>query len=145
MTRNVDKWKILKDRPLHLRTHGQRHTVARAEESDSDDDFDLPTHVPASAPPQQAPQGPLLSLQQAGEVGPAAQQPAPKTPKQPPREVWRVAHGPWGDKKTNPSPRERKRIQQAARKRDKAQKDIAYKLRSRGPPSEPELSEEETF
>ena len=32
MTRNVDKWKILKDRPLHLRTLGQGQTVTtRAE------------------------------------------------------------------------------------------------------------------
>ena len=46
---------------------------------------------------------------------------------------------------TNPSPWERKRIQQAARKRDKAQKDIPYQLRSKGAPSEPELSEEEMF
>ena len=35
--------------------------------------------------------------------------------------------------------------QQAARKRDKAQKDIPYQLRSKGAPSEPELSEEEMF
>ena len=81
--------------------HRENEVANLARKFGSDDDFDLPTHVPASAPPQQAPQGPL---QQAGEVGPAAQQPAPKTPKQPPREVWRVAHGPWGDKKTYPAP-----------------------------------------
>ena len=48
----------------------------------------------------------------------------------------------WRDKKTNPSPQESKRIQQAARKRDKVQKDIPYQLRSKGAPSEPELSVE---
>ena len=40
-----------------------------------------------------------------------------------------VAHGPWREK---PSPRERKRRQMAARKRDKEQRDMPYQLRSRG-------------
>ena len=143
MTRNVDKWKILKNRPLHLRTLGQRHTVVRAEESDSDDDFDLPRRTAAPALPQQAPWDP--PQQHAEEVGAAAQQLAHTTPRQAPREMWQVAHGPWRDKKANLSPRERKRLQQAARKRDKEQKDIPYQLRSRGKIAEPELSEEETF
>ena len=52
MTRIVDKWKFLKDRPLHLRTLRQGHTVTRAEDSDSDDDFDPPARAPA-APHQQ--------------------------------------------------------------------------------------------
>ena len=143
MTRNVDKWKILKNRALHLRTLGQRHTVVRTEESDSEDDFDLPARTAVPALPQQAPRDP--PQQHAEEVGAAAQQPAHTTPRQAPREMWQVAHGPWRDKKANPSPRERKRLQQAARKRDKEQKDIPYQLRSRGKIAEPELSEEEMF
>ena len=80
-------------------------------------------------------------------AGPAPQQPAPRTPQQAPREVWQVAHGPWRNKETNPSPRERKRRQQAARKRDKTQKDMPYQLSSKGAHSEPdlELSGEEMF
>ena len=114
MTRNVDKWKILKDRPLHLRTLVR---VTKAEYSDSDDDFDPP------APPQQAPApahphqalAPIPPHQQdppqhqVALASPAPQQQAPKTPQQGPWEVWQVAHRPWRDKKTDPSPRREKR------------------------------------
>ena len=48
MTRNMDKWKILKDRPLHLRTLGQGYTVTRAEDSESDDDYDPPARARAA-------------------------------------------------------------------------------------------------
>ena len=103
MTRNVVKWKILKERPLHLRTLGQGHTVNRAKDSDSDDDFGPPHH--ASAPPHQAPVPTAPHQQdlqdppqhQAIIAGPAPQQPAPKTPKQAPREAWQVTHSQWRD------------------------------------------------
>ena len=41
VTRNMEKWKILKKRPSHLSnlTANRSHI---AEQSDSDDDFDLP-------------------------------------------------------------------------------------------------------
>ena len=67
MTRIVDKWKFLKDRPLHLRTLRQGHTVTRAEDSDSDDDFDPPARAPA-APHQQGHQD--QSQYQAAAISP---------------------------------------------------------------------------
>ena len=100
MTRNVDKLKILRDRPLHLRALGQEHTVTRAEDSESDDDFDPPA-LTTAAPHQQDLQDP--PQYQEAVAGPAPQQPAPRTPQQAPREVWQVAHGPWRNKETNPS------------------------------------------
>ena len=54
---------------------------------------------------------------------------APKTPR---REKWLVANGPWREI----SPRERKRRQVAAKKRDKEQRDMPYQLRSKGRPME---------
>ena len=44
-----------------------------------------------------------------------------------------VANGPWREKV---SPRERKRRQVAAKKRDKEQRDMPYQLRSKGRPME---------
>ena len=85
MTRNVDKWKILKDRPLHLRSLGQGYTVTRAEDSDNDDDFDPPAQAPAAPHQQNLQDQPQY---QAAVTGPAPQQPAPRTPQQAPREVW---------------------------------------------------------
>ena len=49
----------------------------------------------------------------------------------PRREKWQVAQGPWREKPAKLSPRERKRRQQEARKRDKEEKDMPYRLRSR--------------
>ena len=59
-----------------------------------------------------------------------------------PRERWEVANGPWRvpQGRSSPSPRERKRRQGAARRRDKEEHGT-YWLRSRGKPRED--SEEE--
>ena len=62
-----------------------------------------------------------------------------------PRERWEVANGPWRTPqgRSSPSPRERKRRQGAARRRDK-EENGTYWLRSRGKPREDsEDSEEE--
>ena len=132
VTRNVDKWKIPDD--------------------DDDFDFDLPSskQAPHRPPPQQhqqdeedrgheAPAGP--PAQPAAEPpGHAARQRATL-----PRERWEVANGPWRTPqgRSSPSPRERKRRQGAARRRDK-EENGTYWLRSRGKPREDsEDSEEE--
>ena len=57
----MEKWKILKVRPHYIRTTAHRQTRA-GEESDSDDDFDLPKgRPPPYTPPpqmqQREPQG----------------------------------------------------------------------------------------
>ena len=46
-------------------------------------------------------------------------------------ERWEVALGPWRQKVTSPSPRARKRKQQAARRRDKMESHHPYQLRNR--------------
>ena len=61
-----------------------------------------------------------------------ARQPLTATTRQPPTERWLIANGPWRDRKSKPSPREGKRIQQGARKRDKERQHPVYGLRSRG-------------
>ena len=57
VTRNADKWKILKRRPHHLDI--DKHTEHdREDQTDDDDDFDLPKAKPAPRPgtPPQHPQ-----------------------------------------------------------------------------------------
>ena len=61
-----------------------------------------------------------------------APQPPTATPRRPPTERWLIANGPWRDRKSKPSPREGKRIQQGARKRDKERQHPVYGLRSTG-------------
>ena len=46
----------------------------------------------------------------------------------PRREEWQVAHGPWREKAAKLSPRERKKRQQMARKRDKERDHMPYQL-----------------
>ena len=139
VTRNVDKWKILKDRP-HYFSNTTPSKADQADQSDSDDDFDLPRtqpaphHTPTQQHQQEEEQGQEAPPeQQAGPPplpeGQAAQHGGPATPL---RERWEVANGPWRVKQNKPSPRERKRRQQAARRRDKEQ--TTYWLRSRGSP-----------
>ena len=57
------------------------------------------------------------------------------------KEKWEVALGPWRQKVTSPSPRDRKRKQQAARKRDKREAQHPYQLRNKKG-SEPQEEEE---
>ena len=55
-----------------------------------------------------------------------------------------MALGPWRQKVTSPSPQDRKREQQAARRRDKMESQHPYQLRnrkSREPQEEEELSD----
>ena len=59
------------------------------------------------------------------------------------KEKWEVALGPWRQKITSPSPRARKKKQQAARRRDKTDSQHPYQLRNkkgREPQEEEELS-----
>ena len=151
VTRNVDKWKILKTRPHYFHTIPSKPDT-RQPDDDDDFDFDLPSskQAPHRPPPQQhqqdeedrgheAPAGP--PAQPASEPpGHAARQRATL-----PRERWEVANGPWRTPqgRSSPSPRERKRRQGAARRRDK-EENGTYWLRSRGKPREDsEDSEEE--
>ena len=129
VTCNVDKWKIVKPRPHYLRTttRGQTQTP---EESDSDDDFYLPKVAPLTpTPPPQLQQGGPQDRQE-----PPQQLDRAPTPHRAPRERCEVAEGPWRMKEKSPSPRERKRRQQAAKKskRGKEQRGIPYWLRNRG-------------
>ena len=144
----MDKWKILKDRP-HYFYNTTSSKSDHADQSDSDDDFDLPRtqpaphHTPIQQHQQEEEQGQEAPPeQQAGPPplpeGLAAQHGGPATPL---RERWEVANGPWRVKQNKPSPRERKRRQQAARRRDKEQQ-TTYWLRNRGEPRE--VSEEES-
>ena len=64
--------------------------------------------------------------------------------RQPVKERWEVALGPWRQKVTSPSPRDRKRKQQAARRRNKMESQHPSQLRNRKgrePQEEEELSD----
>ena len=121
VTYNVDKWKLLKDRP-HYFHNTKSNKSDSVDQSDSDDDFDLPRteSVPHHTPIQQH--------QQEEEQGPEA----PRTTTRTTQTVSRtscttgsnhttqgeVAYGPWRSKQSKPSSRKRKRRQQASQKRD---------------------------
>ena len=147
VTRNVDKWKILKDRPRYLRTTTQQNQQMEDEDSDSDFECDLPKRTPDPPPPQARQEAPQEAEPQP-ELQPqvmGAHVAAPRQARAGIKERWIVAMGPQNQEphKTNsPSPRERKRRQQAARKRDKEQKDHPYWLRGRDN-TEEDLEEEE--
>ena len=79
--------------------------------------------LPAQPPAQQ---------EQEEQAGAGDHQPQEREQRQIPQERWEVALGPWRPKGNSPSPRERKRRQQAAKNRDKGQRDHPYQLRSRG-------------
>jgi hypothetical protein len=61
--------------------------------------------------------------------------------RQPSKERWEVALGPWRHKNNSPSPRDRKKKQQAARRRDKEMSQHPYQLRSRGKKGEQQEEE----
>ena len=145
VTRNVDKWKILKKRPYYL-TDTDKHTKhdkrgQTNDDEEDDDDFDLPKPKPVPrpvTPPNQEVQAPPAGP----PVPPPTPPPGPPGPLggprgTPGREKWLVANGPWRQKQTSPSPRERKKRKAAARRRDKEQQGN-YWLRSRGTPEEGE-------
>ena len=143
VTRNVDKWKILKKRPHHLDI--DKHTK-HDQTDDDDDDFDLPKPKPAPRPvtPPHHPQEEQEQEHEAPSGQPASPPAPPPGPPAPPagprgtpcRERWEVANGPWRKKQSSPGPRERKRRQGDARRRSKEQGN--YWLRSRGTPEEGE-------
>ena len=128
--RNMAKVKLLRKR--HLLPDQFKFGKQLTEEDEEEEDY---TFIDLSGPGNNIP--PPIQLQHeeaqgqpelpaAEEGGAAVQQPAHATPR---KEEWVVANGPWREK---PSPRERKRRQMAARRRDKEQRDMPYQLRSRG-------------
>ena len=137
VTRNVDKWKILKRRPHHLDI--DKHTEHdREDQTDDDDDFDLPKAKPAPRPGT-PPQHPQEEQEHEAPPVPPAGPPTPQAGQRgtPHRERWEVANGPWRQKQNSPSPRERKRRQGAAKRRSREQQGN-YWLRSREAPEEGE-------
>ena len=128
VTRNVQKWKGIKERPKYLQ---QRSRGTSTQDNSDDEEEDWYFELRAQPPAQQEQE----------EQAAAGEQPLQQ--RQIPRERWEVAHGPWRPKVNSPSPRERKRRQQQARNRDKGQRDHPYRLRSRGLKGEQEGEEEE--
>ena len=128
VTRNVQKWKGIKERPKYLQ---QRSRGTSTQDNSDDEEEDWYFELRAQPPAQQ---------EQEEQAGAGDQ---PPQQRQIPRERWEVAHGPWRPKVNSPSPRERKRRQQQARNRDKGQRDHPYRLRSRGLKGEQEEEEEE--
>ena len=132
--RNMAKVKLLRKRPEHLVPNQSKFEKQLGEQEEEDDyTFINLSGAGNRAPPpiqlqQEDAQGqPELPAVEAG--GAAVQQPPHATPR---REEWVVANGPWREKL---SPKERKRRQMAARRRDKEQqRDMPYQLRSRGIP-----------
>ena len=125
VTRNVQRWKIIKQRPPYLQQQGREAGSQNdSDEEDDDWDFELP-----------APQTGQQELE--GQAGPGDGQPQTNDhlrhgeQRRVPQERWEVAHGPWRPKGNSPSPRERKRRQQEARNRDRGQRNHPYQLRKR--------------
>ena len=135
--RNMAKVKLIKRRPEHLVPGQSKDGKQLEEEEEEDFTFINLGGVGDNVPPGiqlqqedaqgQAEQAAVGAGGAAGQQpGAVVQQPAHSTPR---REEWVVANGPWREK---PSPRERKRRQAAAKRRDKEQRDMPYQLRSRG-------------
>ena len=147
-TRNAEKWKLYKERPAHLSiTHQPKEGGQEEMESDSDFEFELrPEQVTLDRGEQNLPDlgegGAQLPMDNPAVPGQAAAQ-----PRQPCRERWAVAAGPWRLKPGSPGPRERRRRQQAARRRDKERNKPHYWLRGqeqRGGEEQSDDEEEET-
>ena len=151
-TRNVEKWKLYKERPAHLSiTHQPKEGGQEETESDSDFEFEvrseqvtldrgeqnLPDQGEGGAqPPMDNPavpvqEHPVVPVQDAAQ------------PRQPCRERWEVAAGPWRLKPASPGPRERRRRQQAARRRDKEMNKPHYWLRGQEQQGGEEQSDDE--
>ena len=132
--RNMAKVKLLRKRPEHLVLDQSKFEKQGREQDEEEEDYsfiDLRGPGNNIPPPihlqHEEVQGqPELAAAEEGGAAVQAQAPAQATPR---REEWVVANGPWREK---PSPRERKRRQMAARRRDKEQRDIPYQLRNRG-------------
>ena len=151
-TRNVEKWKLLKERPTHLNISHQPMSDGQ-EETDTDSDFEFEVRS------EQVPldkEGQNLLSQEEGGTQPHTDNPAEPDqehttapaqeaaqPKQPCRERWEVAAGPWRLKPASPGPRERRRRQQVARKRDKKTNNSHYWLRGQEQQSGEGQAEEE--
>ena len=116
VTRNVQRWKRVKERPKYLQERGIE-TATQDDREDEDDDWFFELRVQPPVRQEQERQA------AAGEQ--------PPQQRQIPQERWEVAHGPWRPKVNSPSPRERKRRKQQARNRDKGQRDHHYGLRSK--------------
>ena len=125
VTRNVQRWKIIKQRPPYLQRQG-REAGSQDDSDEEDDDWDF--ELPAPQPGQH---------ELEGQAGPGDGQPQANDhlrhgeQRRVPQERWEVAHGPWRPKGNSPSPRERKRRQQEARNRDRGQRNHPYQLRNR--------------
>ena len=146
--RNMAKVKMLQERPERLRSTRKRGMETEEEPAEW---WELPNIRPVPAgdqgeqggpqhqpEDQQHPQAEEAAQQhpQAGEAGP------PQVARgMPVKERWEVALGPWRPKLNSPSPRDRKRRQQAARKRDKERRQHPYQLRSKEGQEEEELSD----
>ena len=119
--------------------------MAEQKEEDDSEWFELPNIKADSKEGQETDDGQAAG---AGE-GPAqeaeaVQEEEERIRRQPVRERWEVALGPWREKVNSPSPRARKRKQQAARRRGKEEAKHPYKLRNRKGrefPEEEELSD----
>ena len=116
VTRNVQKWKGIKERPRYL----QQQSRGTGTQDDSDEEvedwyFELPGQQ-----------------EQEGQAGAGDHQPQEREQRQIPQERWEVALGPWRPKGNSPSPRERKRRKQAAKNRDKGQRDHLTSSGARG-------------
>ena len=112
VTRNVQRWKAVKERPSYLQ---KQNKVIGAQDDSEEEDWDF------KLPEQQA----------EAEAAEEEEEIHPPTPRKPPREKWEVAEGPWRPKGNSLSPRERKRRQQQARNRDKGERNHPYQLRSK--------------
>ena len=146
--RNLEKVKILKERPERLRPKLKESVE---EEEENIEWWELPNIRPGSRGDQGVPAGPDEGAgggpqQQAGELQPPQQaevQQQEREQRQGPRERWEVALGPWRNKNNSPSPRDRKKKQQAARRRDKERSQHPYQLRNRGNKGEQQEQQEE--
>ena len=136
--RNRAKVKLIRRRPEHL-VPGQAKVKKQFKQEEEEDYTFIDLSGGGNTVPsgiQQADAQGEAELPAVGAGGAAVQQPeAQATPR---REEWVVANGPWREKL---SPRERKRRQAAAKRRDKEQTDMPYQLRSRGRPMGDEQEE----
>ena len=142
---NKGKVKLLKDRPKHLQREVVGWDTDNMGEEEDDEDMDInltakqtkePTEEEENIQEEREEIQEERNVMQEDEADPGGQeQPQPQVLQlahaSPRREQWKVANGPWREKTAKPSPRERKKRQQAARKRDKEIGNMPYQLRSR--------------
>ena len=123
--RNLAKVKILRQRPERLQIKARKEK----EKEESTEWWEMPNARPdpeeSAAVNDPAPEEEMALQQAAQEEVTTARGHRDFT-----KEEWQVAMGPWRQK-TSPGPKERKRRQQEARRRDKGQARHPYRLRSR--------------